>query len=110
MDDTARFAPTDREFNPALIRVRRAEPYQPVLFRRLEGASEFGSPARLWTRSRRDVSIAARLIRMDARIGGKSSSLPTCSAIVASARDCSLRTSCSLLSTGLGAVFWRRLS
>src|SRR2546425_5206677 len=30
-------------------------------------------PARLWTRSRRDVSLAARLIRMDARIGGRSS-------------------------------------
>src|SRR2546427_278133 len=72
-----------------------------LLFRRLEGASEFGSSAWLWTRSRRDVSIAARLILRDVSIGDRPSSLPTCSAIVASDRDCSLRTLCSLLSRSL---------
>src|SRR6266576_6240680 len=83
---------------------------QRVLFKRLEAGPELGSPGRLWTGSRKDVSIEARLILMDARIGSRSSSLPACSAIVASDRDCSLRTSCSLLSKGLGASFWRRWS
>src|SRR4029077_257660 len=53
----------------------RSDSSQPVLFRRLEPDSEFGSPALLWTKLRRDVSIAARLVLMDASIGGRSSSL-----------------------------------
>src|SRR5260221_13204631 len=89
---------------PHIDRSPQDESRQPLLFRRLEADSEFGSPARLWTRSRRDVSIAARLILMDMSIGDRPSSLPTCSAIVASDRDCSLRTSCSLLSKALGGT------
>src|SRR4029077_21182035 len=65
----------------------RSDSSQPVIFRRLGPDSEFGSPALLCTKPRRDVSIAARLVLIDASIGGSSSSLPTCCAIVANDRD-----------------------
>src|SRR5258708_34153407 len=65
---------------------------QPALFRRLETDSEFGSPAPLWPKPRRDGSIAAKLLLMAATIGNRASSLPTCSAVGASGPASWLRT------------------
>src|SRR5881396_1689625 len=90
---------------PHINRGAQGEASQRALLKRLETGPEFGSPARFWTRSHKEVSIAAKLTLMDASIGSRSSSLPACSAIVANDRACSLRTSCSLLSKGLGARF-----